>query len=82
MIKNDLLLTLNKYIQHDLNYKFYFDKCISEINNKYNENFINKIYNSNFILDSVRLTINDNINDYYLYIYNKKKKIVVILKLN
>jgi hypothetical protein len=72
MKKNIILSSLQNYYENNERLSFY-SKCIDKIN-ELPDGLIKKVINDEYILESIRITINYNIDKYHIYLYNRSKK--------
>ena len=70
MLKHDILNALKTYLKLNPKWKFY-GKCIDVIN-KFQMNNISELYYDECLLESARITILTNINDYHMYLSSDK----------
>lgn len=75
MYKRDILQSLKNYYEENPKFKFY-GECINKINNfTFEKNgLMRKVSPNEYISESIRITINDNLKKYHIYLYNKPKK--------
>ncbi|AYV85191.1 MAG: mRNA capping enzyme [Satyrvirus sp.] len=81
MYKHEMISSLKNH--YDKNPKLvYYKKCLDDVNSLESSNFVKDSFGELLvdipkqatILESVRITINYNIIDYYIYLYHKRKK--------
>jgi len=71
--KSDIINALETHIDNNKFFTFY-KKCISYINDEIKTHNIDKIKKNEYLLESIRILLCYNINDYHIYLYNTKKK--------